>query len=321
MELREQRYVVTIARYQSIKKAAQELHVTSPTLSTFLTHLEHQLGVKLFDRLGKAFVPTAAGQLYLQAASKMLQVDESYEAQLSDLLQGTTGEITFGIHLRRTAYLVPPVLKKFLGEYPNVKVHTQEMTTSRAYAALENGLLDFIIVNAKAAADCYRYEELYQDYLVAVLAADDPACAHAWKRKDGHDWLNGKWLKEKRLILQLPEQTVRVYTDNFLQSIPMIPKNPIILSNLETAAQLAAEGLGVAFNYEQYIRHFSYSKPIRYFLIGDCTPIPYYIVYRKDKYLPLYTRRFIQLLKEYQPEEEKEEKNGHAIPYLHKGKI
>lgn len=306
MDLREQRYVVSIARHQSIKKAAQELHVTSPTLSTFLTHLEHQLGTRLFDRLGKAFVPTAAGQLYLQAAQKILQVDASYEAQLSDLLQGTTGEISFGIHLRRTAYLIPPVLKRFLGEYPHVKVHTQEMPTAQAYAALENGLLDFIVVNAKAAADFYRYEELYQDYLVAVLAADDPICAQAWKREDGHQWLNGKWLKEKRLILQLPEQTARVYTDQFLQSIPITPRNPIILSNLETAAQMAAEGLGVAFNYEQYIRHFSYSKPIRYFLIGDCTPIPYYIVSRKDKYLPLYTRRFTQLLKEYQPEETKQ---------------
>lgn len=298
MELREQRYMVAIARHQSIKKAAQELHVTSPTLSTFLTHLEHQLGVKLFDRLGKAFIPTAAGQLYLQAAQKMLLVDESYEAQLSDLLQGTTGQITFGIHLRRTSYLIPPVLKRFLEEYPNVKVDAQEMDTGRAYQALEEGLLDFIVVNTKAAAKNYHYEELYQDYLVAVLAADDPICTMARQLKDGHHWLNGKWLKEKRLILLLPEQTARTYTDQFLKSVPLIPKNPIILSNLETAAQMAAEGLGVAFNYEQYIRHFSYHKPIRYFLVGNCQPIPYYIVCRKDKYLPLYTRRFIQLLKE-----------------------
>ena len=50
MELREQHYVLALGKHHSIKKAAEALHVTPPTLSVFLSTLEHQLGTKLFDR-------------------------------------------------------------------------------------------------------------------------------------------------------------------------------------------------------------------------------------------------------------------------------
>ena len=81
----------------------------------------------------------------------------------------------------------------------------------------------------------------------------------------------------------------------FLHQAGITPRRSIILSNLETASQMAAEGMGIAFNFEQYIRHFSYTKEVRYFRIGNCRSIPYSIVTRKGKYLPVYTKRLIQL--------------------------
>lgn len=62
---------------------------------------------------------------------------------------------------------------------------------------------------------------------------------------------------------------------------------------------MAAEGLGVAFNFLGYIQHFSYHKAIRYFLTGDPnTFIDYYIVRRKDAYLAPYVADFIEILQE-----------------------
>ena len=71
-----------------------------------------------------------------------------------------------------------------------------------------------------------------------------------------------------------------------------------MVENLESAAQMAAEGLGIAFNFESYIRHFQYDKPVRWFYVGDKEEtIDYSIIYRKDKYLPAYVKDFIEALK------------------------
>ena len=61
MELREQAYVTAIARHGSLKQAAAELHISPPTLSIFLSNLEKELGLQLFDRLGGSSPRRLAG--------------------------------------------------------------------------------------------------------------------------------------------------------------------------------------------------------------------------------------------------------------------
>ena len=58
MNTREQEYMLALDRTRSITRAAEQLHVTQPTLSLFLTNLEKRLGTPLFHRLGKKLVPT-----------------------------------------------------------------------------------------------------------------------------------------------------------------------------------------------------------------------------------------------------------------------
>ena len=60
---------------------------------------------------------------------------------------------------------------------------------------------------------------------------------------------------------------------------------------------MAAEGFGAAFNLERFARHFSYHKPIRYFLAGDPEEkISYYIACNPRKYQPGYVKEFMETL-------------------------
>ena len=62
MDFKDLSYVLAIARYQNITKAANSLYVTQPTLTKFLQNLESELGQKLFRKLGHRFVLTYAGE-------------------------------------------------------------------------------------------------------------------------------------------------------------------------------------------------------------------------------------------------------------------
>ena len=66
MNLKEQQYVCTLARCQSLSRAAEELFISPSALSVYISNLEKQLGIQLFDRIGKQFTLTYAGELYVE---------------------------------------------------------------------------------------------------------------------------------------------------------------------------------------------------------------------------------------------------------------
>ena len=65
-ELKEQRYIIEIAKVQGVAKAAENLFISQPALSKFLTRTEEMYGVQLFERVGKKMIPTYAGKQYLE---------------------------------------------------------------------------------------------------------------------------------------------------------------------------------------------------------------------------------------------------------------
>lgn len=74
MDFRDLSYVLAIAKYQNITKAADALYITQPTLTKFLQSLESQMGQKLFRKLGHRFVLTYAGERYVSKATEILNL-------------------------------------------------------------------------------------------------------------------------------------------------------------------------------------------------------------------------------------------------------
>lgn len=300
MDMKEQMYMLAIDKYGGIKAAADSLHISPPALSIFLSSLEDRIGVHLFDRIGKQFLPTEAGKLYLDHARRMMEIRDHYELELKRQLEGITGKVCFGIQPRRSLYLLAPVLTKFSAQFPQIEVIPCEESSPQMLEHLRSGALDFIITNTQTDHPSILYMPLYQDHLVAVLAADHPACSKA-EALPGQPipWLDLTCLNGSRFILQKPDQAIRYYTDQVMTQTGVQPGRIFILENMETACQLAAEGYGVAFNYLHFIRHFQYEKPVSIFLTGnENLPIHYFIATLKGKELNPHTHALIRLFQE-----------------------
>ncbi len=300
MDLREQEYVVALAKHGSVTQAAQELYVSQPTLSIFLNRLEERMGVPLFDRVGKRLVPTCAGELYVKNARQLLAIQNQFQGELSDLLQGDCGRLRLGLHLRRSSYLLPGVLTQFGREYPNIEVAVAEVNSREMEQQLLDGDLDLILTNRFFQKEKLEIIPVYNDFLLMSIRPDHPACAHA-KSLPGHEypWLDLNLVRDERFILQSPEQSVRTFTDAALAYAGVTPKRTFILENMEAAAQMAAEGYGVAFNYGSYMRYFHYVKPVRCFKVGFANfTVPISVAHRKGGYLTVYMNRLIELIRE-----------------------
>lgn len=186
MDMREQLYMLEIEKHRGIKDAAQALHISPPALSIFLGNLEERTGTKFFDRIGKQFVPTEAGKIYLEHAKEMIKIEAHYENELQKYMGGSSGTIRFGIHPRRTLYLLAKALPVFSARYPDVKLVPYEESTEQMIRHMLAGELDFAIVNESSSHPLLEYRPLYEDYMVAVVSAGHPLCTGAAKksRKD-----------------------------------------------------------------------------------------------------------------------------------------
>lgn len=74
------------------------------------------LGIRLFGRVGKKFVLTCAGELYVEKARKMLALKAEFDEALSEIAGGKRGRLWIGVQLRRETWLIPPVLPRFKRE-------------------------------------------------------------------------------------------------------------------------------------------------------------------------------------------------------------
>lgn len=97
MNLREQLYVCTLAETGSLTQAARQLFISQPALSLFISNLENTLGIRLFDRIGKQFVLTYAGELYVARARQMLELKDSFDMELSEVINGQNERLRVGM--------------------------------------------------------------------------------------------------------------------------------------------------------------------------------------------------------------------------------
>ena len=269
MNLREQEYVVAIAQHGSISKAADALFISQPTLSIFLSRLEER-------------------------------IEDQFHGELFDLISCSYGRLRLGIHNRRSSHLLPKVMVRFRREYPHVDVSIMETNSRPMEQELLEGNLDLILSNRFFQTDKLQLIPIYKDKLVVALSASHPACKKAIMLP-GHSraWLDLRELKDEYFILQNPHQSTRKFADQALLYSRVTPRQVFYIENMETAAQMAAEGLGAAFNVESYARYFSYEKPVYFFEAGDPEfSVQISIAYRKEFHVPRYMEYFIQLVQE-----------------------
>ena len=96
MNLKEQEYVCALAENGTITAAAKELFISQPALSIYINNLEKSLGVRLFERVGKQFILTYAGEQYVEKAKLILQLSHELDEKLKDITGNYSGRIRIG---------------------------------------------------------------------------------------------------------------------------------------------------------------------------------------------------------------------------------
>lgn len=142
MELRVLRYFLTLAREESISRAAEALYITQPTLSRQLAELEEELGVQLFERGKRKITLTEEGVLLRRRAEEMTELADKTERELRERTERLAGVVSIGAAESVASEHLVRAIDSFRKKYPEVTFEVLSGIADRVKERLDAGLLD-----------------------------------------------------------------------------------------------------------------------------------------------------------------------------------
>jgi DNA-binding transcriptional LysR family regulator len=139
MDLLQLRYFQVVAAQEHVTRAAEQLHVSQPSLSRTLARLEHELGARLFDRDGRRLRLNRFGQAFLVRVDRALGELEDARRELAEAAGLESGIVAIASETLRT---VSDLLAGFLRTHPGVRFRLYQSTAERMLAQLREGGVD-----------------------------------------------------------------------------------------------------------------------------------------------------------------------------------
>ena len=244
MNLHDLETFIAVAHARSFSRAAEFLHLTQPAVSKRIQRLEHDFGVRLFDRIGKQIYLTAAGDLLWPRAHFLLSEFTDTRRLLNNLKLEVSGVLALATSHHVGLHRLSPVLKAFTGEYPEVRLDIRFEDSEAAHDLVRHAQSEMAIVTLdpqRSGPGTAEREEL--DYLAIW---DDPLCfvtARTHSLVDAHSTSLAELSTQPAILPGLATYTGQIVAELFADA--GLPLKPSMSTNyLETIGMLVGSGLG-----------------------------------------------------------------------------
>ncbi len=213
MELLQLKYFLTVARCEHVTEAAGMLHVTQSSLSKTIQRLEEDLGVPLFDRIGRKLRLNDFGRTFLQRTEKALFELEQGQREIGDLSNPDQGTLQLAV---TTASTLPGILRKFRKNKPDIQFHVQMVSLENMSKLLHRGEVDFCLSSPPIQGDDIECQILYDDPIVVAVPM-----GHRYADRSSIQLAE---LKDEWFVGVKQGYGVRDMVDSICQSVGFVPK-------------------------------------------------------------------------------------------------
>ncbi len=175
MTLNQLQYFYQAAKTQHFNHAAEDLRISQPSLSRAISSLENELGVMLFERVGRNVILTKAGQIFLEYTEKILD-DISIAERKMHQIACRGGEITVAYVSPLSTGFIPQVVRTFMKQEENTEItfHFFQGITSQNIAGLKSGKYDIIFGTKDSSEMSIRFIPLMKQEMVVILPQNHP---------------------------------------------------------------------------------------------------------------------------------------------------
>ncbi len=243
MDLRQLEYIVTIAESKNVSEAAEKLYISQSGLNQQLVKLEKDLGVQLFERGKHHFHITKAGSIYVQNAREILKIKRNTYAELSEIRNDVSGEISMGLTHEHGIDVFTGIYPEFHERYPGIRFHLLERIVADQERLIRDGRLDCgILLLGEKKENNFLYDLLYREDLILGVPLSHPLAACAAGPGEPLSVVDLQLLKEETFSLIFPTSTQRAVLDPFFERAGFVPKILIETAMNHALVQMVSKG-------------------------------------------------------------------------------
>ena len=294
MNIKHAQYMLTVLKEGSITAAAKKLYISQPSLSQMIKLVENTLGTPIFNRSTDPITLTYAGEKYIEAAKKILTINDNLIKEIEEINHEEHGTIKLGIPVQRAMQVMPYVLPRFYAKYPHVKVDVRESGSANTEAAVLDGNVDLACLTTYPKHEELNYILIEEEELVLLTSRNSQLA----KRIRSGTPISITEAKNEKFISSKVGHSVRDTQDRLFVTYDIQPEILMETSSIEVGKRTAIACDAVMICPINYIEMTPELHP------GCCVyPIQgieqrrsFYVCHRKELYLTKYMRDFIEIL-------------------------
>lgn len=234
------RVFMTVAQTLNYSKAGEELHISQPTVSVQVQKLEEQLGIDLFEQIGKKIYLTEAGQILYNYAKKIFDLADIAKDTMTDLKGLKRGNISVGASTTAGIYILPKITKSFEQLNQGVEINLTIYNSQVIQDLVLSNQLEYGIVGESigTAPEDLCIKPLTRDELVAIVSPEHPLA--------NVESLTIQDLLKQRLVLRQKGSSTREILEARARSLGLELKASMQFNCVEAIKKAVEAKLGVS---------------------------------------------------------------------------
>ncbi|WP_433240141.1 LysR family transcriptional regulator [Actinomadura nitritigenes] len=238
MDLQSVRWFLAVAEQGHVTNAASELRVSQPGLSRAIARLERELGVPLFDRVGRGVALSRYGRVFAEHARRLAAEEEAARRALAQAADPERGEVSLAFLHTQGPSFVPDLIRRYRRDHPGVAFRLSQDNSERLAAMVLDGRADLAITAPPPAHPSLTWHPLVTERLELAVPADHRLAARGSARV--RDVLDEPFVAFRQ------GTGLRALTEELFEACGARPRVAFEGEEHSTVRGLVAAGLGVA---------------------------------------------------------------------------
>ncbi len=278
-----------IAKQGSFSRAGQKLFRSQPAVSAQIRQLEEEYGQKLFDRVGKSMKLTAAGEVLLGYAGRLVTLKNDSLRAVADQSSAPRGTLAVGANEATCLYVLPDVFAEFHRRFPSVQISVYRNFSRKVIEKVEDGALDVGIVTLPVKSPSLKIHSIFRDRLMLMVSPKNPLARHKT--------VTVAEIADQPLIFPKTGFT-RQLLDKLFRPYRSQLRVTMELPSVGMIKRFVAAGLGVSLISESFARDEVRAGDVKLVAISDVELWRELgLIYRRDRTLPRSAAAFVSLIR------------------------
>lgn len=290
MEFRQLEYFAAVCKEMHFSRAAENLCTTQSNLSQQIKFLENELGMPLFDRIGKRIALTEAGKILLDQCHIIFERIDYIKGAITDLKRMEGGRLDIGILPGDGDLLFDTLLINFHRTYPKLSIRVTE--TVDVYEQVVAGIRDLGVTIVPANPDDrISIIPLFHEEFALAIHSDHPFA----KSKA----IAFEQLQQLKMVMFGPEHQITKVIHSCCREKGIELDNSIVTSTLSTLLSLVEQGIGAAILPRLLLDYLKRDNISAVTLLNPTPSQDICILYRTDKFMGQAAKIFIDELQSF----------------------